>query len=1597
MSYSRLEQAKAALISEVAAGGTGVSADVVAAYLDLIPAQELVDRTSAEVVGMIVTHRECGAMRPAGSSRISCATAGAGQIIVDVVVDDMPYLIDSVSAELARHGYDIDLLAHPLFHAERDASGALIELHTLTGDQPAESWMHFEASTTGPDVDLDELARRLAAVLDDVRSAIGDADMMRAKALELTGAVGCNSGADQDTISESAEFLRWLADGRFIFMGFRKYDLTTVDGCVALVPQPGTGLGVRRGDDNLRPTLLSDTARTAAHDQSLLVISKANTRSTVQRDAYLDYVGVKLFAKDGTVEGEARFLGLYTQAATAQSVMEAPLLAAKVRKVMDEVGVAESSHSGRELLRLLETYPRDELFQIDATSLANIARSVVQFGGREATRAFIRPDRYGRFYSVLVFLPAERYTPTVRQQIEDCVRVAFGGSEVDTTVRIGDDANARLHIAVRMDDSEADVVIDPDALEAQIVELSRSWDDDFADTAIDSLGEQAAARLLRRWAGNFPLNYLAVRAVDEAVADAVVCDRLLATPGPGVEVQLAPVPAGEKATHRFTLYSVGAAVLLSDVLPRLQHLGLRVVNELPFDLRRRDGRLVHIYDFGVQISPDIIAPETLPQRLSEAFIAAWRGDTANFSIDSAVTLLGFTSREATIIRAYMRYLRQTALNFSIRYFEDILLAHPAIARAVVDLFCTRLDPGFGGDREARSEQIDSLIRDELQKVESLDADRLMRALHLVIRATLRTNAFVVDAAGDPLPYISFKIDSAALGAVLPAPRPHVEVWVYSSRVEGVHLRFGPVARGGLRWSDRREDVRTEVLGLVKAQMVKNAVIVPVGAKGGFVLQNPPARTQRDAFLTEGVACYRIFISGLLDITDNIVDGIVVPPVNVVRHDGDDPYLVVAADKGTATFSDIANEISGEYNFWLGDAFASGGSAGYDHKAMGITAKGAWESVKRHFREIGVDTQTQDFTVVGVGDMSGDVFGNGMLCSDHIQLVAAFDHRDIFIDPTPDAASSYVERQRMFALPGSSWQDYNHSLISSGGGVWSRSAKQIDLTAEVKQALDLDENLESLSPDELIHAILRAPVDLLWNGGIGTYVKASVESDAQVGDKANDSLRVDGRELRTKVVGEGGNLGLTQLGRIEAASVGVRLNTDAIDNSAGVDTSDHEVNIKIFLDPLLRSGEMSLPERDALLVNMTDEVAAQVLRDNYEQNVVLGNARYQAASLVSVHRRMIQWLEESKRLDRAIEFLPSEAEFDAIEAAGGGLSSPELAVLLAYAKLSTYDILIAAGVADAPGLSETVVDYFPSTMRDRFGAELATHPLRRELITTMVANQMSNRAGISFAFRTREETGADIVDIVKAYVAVRRIFNLDALWHQIEMLDGQMPTDAQCELYLEIRRLIDRATRWFIVTRGGGLNIPAEVARLRPLVAALAPKIPGMLVGREAVRLGARIKDLQERGVRADIAEQVAALLDVFSILDISDVAERTKTDHEHAARLYFTLSERYDIDWMLGCITALPRDERWSTLARSALRADVYGALSQLTAKVLRSSSAQLPEQQRIDEWELMYASAVTLAKQTLVEVAASEDVDIAVLSVALRAIRSLLARTDSR
>jgi glutamate dehydrogenase len=1502
--------------------------------------------------------------------------------VVEIVTDDMPFLVESVLAGIQRVGAEVKRVIHPIVVVRRAGDGELLEVVTAADPAAppvgaiAESWMHLDlASPLGRDggVDPDEVERELAGVLAGVREVVDDTPRMvdRARAL-------ADETAETGAAAEVADLLRWLADDHFTFLGYRHHIAVGAE----LRPVTETGLGVLRHDTEATRTFAPrcDPAEAAAQP---LVFTRAEVPGPL-RPAHPYYLALRTVDPAGRLTGEHRFLGMLTVPALYESVLDIPMVARRVRSAIHRAGFPLRSYSGQRMLEVISGLPREELFGATEQSLHDTAVGVLAVTGRRAVRLFLRPDPYHRFVSALVYLPRDRYTTASRLRMVEVLQRRLGGRSVDHTARVSESTLALVHFTVHIDGGAPGTDdVDVAALQDELTEAVRTWDDRFLSEAG---GGDAIVALL----SGVPEAYKADVNPAHAVAD---LHRIAALRGPG-EFDVALYRSTKTGDRRFSLYLAGAPATLTAILPLLQQLGVDVLDERPSEFVRPDGLRCWLYDFGLHFGDAIRAAEDGPADgdvvagFCAAFSAAWRGDAETDRFSALVLRAGLPWREVVILRAYARYARQLGSPYGASYMAETLLAHADVARALIALFRARFNPALGDPDGARARVVDDAldaVRGLVDDVTGLDADRILRGQVAMIMATLRTNWF------RDRPFLSFKIDPSAV-LDMPAPRPRFEIFVYSPRVEGVHLRFGPVARGGLRWSDRPQDYRTEILGLVKAQMVKNAVIVPVGAKGGFVVRDPEPGPD------EVAACYRTFISGLLDVTDNraVNDsgaGETVPPPEVVRHDGDDSYLVVAADKGTARFSDLANEIAMSYGFWLGDAFASGGSVGYDHKAMGITAKGAWESVKRHFRELGVDPQSEEFTVVGVGDMSGDVFGNGMLLSRHIRLLAAFDHRHVFVDPDPDPARSYAERERMFALPRSSWDDYDRSVISPGGGVWPRTAKSVPVGPEIRVALGLPDGVTKLSPPELIAAILRAPADLLWNGGIGTYVKASEESHADAGDKANDAVRADGRDLRVKVVGEGGNLGLTQRGRIEFARAGGRINTDAIDNSAGVDCSDHEVNIKILLDRLVAAGELGRADRDALLASMTDEVAELVLADNRDQNVVLGVARAHAAAMAGVHRRLSADLEERRGLDRHLEVLPDDDGFAALEARGEGLTSPELATLLAHSKLDLTAQVLDTDLPDAPAFAGRLPEYFPRPLRERFPAAVAAHPLRREIITTLLVNEMVDGGGSTYAFRLGEELAAGPTDAVRAYAVTTAVFDLPALWAEVR--DPAISSGVADEITLESRRLLDRASRWFLTNRPQPLAVGAEVARFAGPVRELRQQLPDLLQGRERAAVVERVGELGEDGVAAGLALRAAALIYGYGLLDVVELIELSERDREpreaeEVAALYYALSEHLGIDLALTSVSALERGDRWHSLARLALRDDLYGSLRAITLDALREVPPGTGTGDTIAAWERANTSRLARARASLHEVGTAGQLDLATLSVVSRQLRGL-------
>ncbi|MCV9995402.1 NAD-glutamate dehydrogenase [Paeniglutamicibacter sp. ZC-3] len=1592
--------------------------DLVNTYYGQLAQEDEAGYSPQQLEARVAAHLDVGWQRASKTAGVAVTRHGATAMVY-VVTDDMPFLVDSVTAEIVRQKIAINVVVHPTFLVTRDASdGHITTFHTVSanshlasGDTAAmpsisalvaensdtaiESWISVELGGDPSDEAVSDLVAGLERILKDVRAAVEDWVPMRNKVHEIADSLANVTGAeDIADLNAAVDLLHWLDDGNFTFLGYREYDLITENNEDVLRLQVESGLGLMR---NAVPASglqhLTKRGRAMARDKRALVITKANSRSTVHRGIYLDYVGVKRFDAEGNVNGERRFIGLFASSVYTSSVRSVPVVREKVEAVLKRAGFAPDSHSGKDIVTILETYPRDELFQISVEDLTHTVLGILRLQERRRTSLFLRPDVYGRFMSALVYLPRDRYTTGVRLRIEKELTAAFNAESMDFEVRMSESSLVRLFYRIRLQRHGLTPVVDRAALETRLVAAVRSWSEGIAVAANERYGPEQGTELAAHWAEAFPAAYRVEYEVEDALVD-IERFGLYEKPGhtgPVVKFFVPEEDEDSEINARMKLY-LTAPLSLSKILPVLQNLGLEVIDERPFAVTPSRAEDRYLYDLGLKF-PAGIDPLAAEPLLAQAYGAVVTGEAESDHMNRLVLLEGVSWRQVALLRAYSRYLHQLGVSNSYTFMSDALVGNPEVTHGIIALFEGTFNPALGAEESAREiEAAHAVLAEALEKVPTLDADKLLRRFVNLIEATLRTNYYTDPAA------LAFKLMPGKITDA-PFPRPKYEIWVCSPRLEGVHLRFGEVARGGLRWSDRREDFRTEVLGLVKAQMVKNAVIVPTGAKGGFYAkQLPNPAEDRNAWLEEGKAAYRTFIRSLLEITDNLVvdenGERVVPPANVVRLDGDDTYLVVAADKGTAAFSDIANAISAERGHWLGDAFASGGSVGYDHKAMGITARGAWESVKRHFTEFGVDTQTQEFTAVGVGDMSGDVFGNGLLRTRTVKLLAAFDHRDIFLDPHPEPGASFDERARLFELPRSSWADYNKELISAGGGVYSRALKSIPISPEVREALGLGTTVSSMAPNELLKAILGAPVDLLYNGGIGTYVKASGESHAEVGDRANDAIRVDGAQVRARVIGEGGNLGMTQRGRIEAALHGVILNTDAIDNSAGVDCSDHEVNIKIFVDRMVVAGKLAASERADFLQSMTDEVARLVLKTNFDQNVMLLNDKQELAAMSPAYERLMDWLEEHAELDRDLEFLPSAAVLEERLAAGGSLTTPELSVLVAYAKIQLAGALAASDLPDDPYFAATLRNYFPAQLAERFGAELANHPLRREIIATVVANDMVNIGGTTYAFRVMEETGASEAQVAKAFVALREIYSFDDEIGAINALPASFDAQHWCRLHLDMRRLLDRATRWFIHHVDRDEPVDGAIASLAPTVRSLRPVVGSLLRGADAERVARWKAEGKGWGLDDALATRWAGQFETFVLLDIAAQAKRSGTDAVELAKVYYVLYDRFGVDSLLERITALPRDDRWKALARAALRDDLYSTIIDFTRDVVAATDGtETDPAARVGQWLEANAANLDRAQNMFAEVNRLERDDMASLSVALRLLRSIVRR----
>ncbi|MDT5316850.1 MAG: glutamate dehydrogenase [Mycobacterium sp.] len=1550
---------------------------------------------------LVAAHARVGRQRSTGDTKVAVYSAedssGVGPAI-QIVTDQSAMLMDTVTVLLHRLGVAYTAIMNPVFRVRRNPAGELLDVHPASAsDAPAdgvdETWVHVQLSPSADAKAVAEAVALLPNVLGDARQVALDSVGLNAALVVLASQLDSDREGHFPSYDrrDVAALLRWLADGHFILLGYQR---CSVDAGAATV-DPASRLGVLRLRTDVLPQLTGQ--------DDLLVLAQATMPSYLRYGAHPHIVVVRETVPGQSAAIEHRFVGLFTVAASNANVLEIPLIS---RRVHEAVALAhgDNSHPGQLTLDIIQTIPRSELFSLSARQLLDMANAVVDLGSRRRALLFLRTDQLSHFVSCLVYLPRDRYTTVVRLEMQDILVRELGGESIEYTARVSESPWAVVHFTVRLPDhtraADVDTSLDAETrIQNLLTEAARTWGDRLMGSVRTGAISQADAE---HYAVAFPEVYRQAFSPHDAIGDIAIIEQLQAN-----SVKLVFADGGEGQPANLTWYLAGRSASLSVLLPMLQCMGVVVLEERPFSVTRADGVPVWIYQFKIQpqqsISEELDAAEreATAMRFADTVTAIWYGRVEIDRFNELVLRAGLTWQQVTVLRSYAKYLRQAGFPYSQSHIETVLNDNAGTARALVELFEALFDPEDAqsdSDKKRDASAAAAAVAAGIDALVSLDTDRVLRAFASMIQATLRTNYFVTSpGTARSQDVLSIKLNPGLIDE-LPLPRPRYEIFVYSPRVEGVHLRFGNVARGGLRWSDRREDFRTEILGLVKAQAVKNAVIVPVGAKGGFVLKKPPipsgdAAADRDAQRNEGVACYRLFISGLLDVTDNVdtATGAVTTPEGVVRRDGDDAYLVVAADKGTATFSDIANDVAQSYGFWLGDAFASGGSVGYDHKAMGITAKGAWESVKRHFREIGVDTQTEDFTVVGVGDMSGDVFGNGMLLSKHIRLIAAFDHRHVFLDPNPDPATSWVERMRMFELPRSSWDDYDRSLISEGGGVYSREHKSIPISPQVRAALGLADDVDEMTPPALMKAILQAPVDLFWNGGIGTYVKAESESDADVGDRANDAVRVNGNQLRVKVIGEGGNLGVTQRGRIEFDLNGGHVNTDALDNSAGVDCSDHEVNIKILVDSLVTGGQVTADERTPLLMSMTEEVGTLVLEDNAAQNDLMGTSRANAAGLLPVHARQIKALVTERGLNRELEALPAEKEIRRRSEIGLGLTSPELSTLMAHVKLALKDELLASELPDQEVFAARLPDYFPHQLRDRFGPEIRTHQLRREIVTTMLVNDLVDTAGISYAYRVCEDVGVGPVDAVRSYVATDEIFRVGDVWHQIRAAgEAGVPVAVTDRMTLDLRRLIDRAGRWLLNYRPQPLAVGAEVNRFAAKVAELTPRMSEWLRGDDRAIVAKDSSDFIAQGVSEDLAFMVATGLYQYSLLDVIDIADIADRDPVEVADAYFTLMDHLGADALLTAISRLARDDRWHSLARLAIRDDIYGSLRALCFDVLAVGEPDETGEQKIEEWELSNSSRVARARRTLAEIYEDGEKDLATLSVAARQIRSM-------
>ncbi len=1543
-----------------------------------VPIDDVEDLDLGDVVSVAAAHLELGRHRAAGQTLVQvivppAQTRASGSAVLLFVTDDIPFLVDTVRMVLDRRSLGIELLVLPMLSIVRNSDDELVEVVERGAARPpgthVEAWTQIRLNGCHADL-LSDVEDEVTAAISDVVRIVTDFPEMRERLVRV--------GRDDALVA-------WLANEHFVLLGAASYERRVgVTGEVSLHLVAGSELGEYRPDTRLDATAVGPPSKAGDVEVEPVVIARTEALSTVHRAVRLTSIAIRRATEHTVIE--ERFIGLLGSDAYRESVFAIPVLQERAAALLELSGAAAISHTGRAIKNVVETLPRDVVFELGQHDLASLVIDIVGLQERSIVRVFDVAEPVGSFCTVFVYLPRSRFVAGLENDVADLVADHYGGDVRDVETLVGSSSLARISMTVRTSGP-----VDLDRL-AEIVDgATASWDDQARLALVARVGAHRARDVLSRVGAGIERDYRARVEPERAVDDLLRVASLIEQQDESVATSMSRSTDPATGKWRFKVFRRDHALTIAELVPQLAHLGLHAIEEHPSEFVVGDDT-VRLYDIGVRLDGDVEPTDRQISEVQLGFRALLRGDVEADGLNRLVLAAGVTIRQVAVLRTYSRYLRQAGFPFSQKYIEEVLVRLAPIASALLDLFAARFDPA-SEPNPTESAVVTNALRSDvlgrLERVPSLDDDRICRAVLVLIDATTRTNAYRPRPDGTLSEEIAVKLDAKSVG-FLPEPRPMFEIFVCSPRIEGVHLRAGAVSRGGLRWSDRREDFRTEVLGLVKAQMVKNAVIVPVGAKGGFVVKQgtaPPS--DRDAIRAEGVDRYQRFIRSLLDVTDNLVAGgggktIVVHPPACVIYDDDDPYLVVAADKGTATFSDIANEVADDYGFWLGDAFASGGSNGYDHKVMGITARGAWESVRRHARVMGKDVETDTLTAVGIGDMSGDVFGNGMLLSTHLKLVAAFDHRDIFLDPTPNAVVSFAERQRLFDLPRSSWADYDTGLISEGGGVYPRSLKSIPISNQVRAALSLGAGITELAPSALLSAILRAPVELLWNGGIGTYVKASNESHESVGDRANDAIRVDGADLRCSIVGEGGNLGLTQLGRVEYAMAGGLIYTDAIDNSAGVDCSDHEVNIKIALASLVASGELSDVDRNALLEEMTDEVAELVLDDNRAQTLALMIARTQSLSMVNVHARYLDALEEEGHLNRALEALPNDKQIAERQGAGSGLRAPEFAVLIASTKNADIAQLVASDLPDEVVLEADLFEYFPRPLGERFPEAIRTHRLRREIIATSLVNNMVNLAGISFDHRMTEQSGASVADVARAFIASRNTVGFTGLWQEVDSLGSSIDLDVQIALFLDVRRMAERSTTWLLRRRRAPIDIAAAIDTFSAGFAFLSDSLDEMVGGRVATEM----QSVRDARIAANVPPELAARSArwpwLHTSFDVIEIAHAESCNVADAGTAYWSVFESFDVGWLWDGIGALPRSDRWQTQARASLRDDLMTVLADLTAHVIRTAEG-LP-----DAWIGANRSAYNRMIDMETEIRRAESFDLTTLSVALRQLRNL-------